>query len=101
MQDKNNYYITRWNPLETNLRLYHVLNGKRTQLKSVDIETDAAAWHTIHVKARGNKIVVSFDGKPLIETEDTTFANAGKIGLWTKADASTAFDDLKIVNLAP
>lgn len=99
VQDKNNYYITRWNPLETNLRLYYVKNGRRKQMQSVDITTDPNAWHTINVKAQEKKIVVSFDGKALIEAEDATFEKEGGIGLWTKADAATAFDDLKVIQL--
>lgn len=96
VQDQDNYYITRWNPLENNLRLYYVKEGRRKQFQSVDIETDPQAWHTIHVKMVGKKIVVSFDGKALIEAEDSTFESGGGIGLWTKADAATAFDDLKV-----
>lgn len=99
VQDKDNYYITRWNPLETNLRLYYVKDGKRKQLQSVDVFTDEKAWHTINVKTMGTKITVSFDGKALIETEDATFEKEGGIGLWTKADAATAFDDLKVIQI--
>ena len=98
VQDKDNYYIARWNPLETNLRLYHVVDGKRTQLKTIEnLDVDADKWHTIHVKHKGANIVVSFDGIPMLKAEDGTFTKAGKIGLWTKADAVTAFDDLKVV----
>jgi hypothetical protein len=95
-RDPNNYYITRWNPLENNLRLYYVQAGKRTQVASADITTDPKAWHTIKVTHIGNKITVAFDGKTLIEKEDATFPGPGRIGLWTKADASTAFDDLRV-----
>jgi hypothetical protein len=95
-RDPNNYYITRWNPLENNLRLYYVQAAKRTQLANVDIATDPKAWHTLKVTHIGNKITVAFDGKTLIEKEDATFPGAGMIGLWTKADAATAFDDLKV-----
>ncbi len=94
--DPNNYYVTRWNPLENNLRLYYVKAGKRTQIASVDVTGDAKAWHTIKVTDVGKKIAVVFDGKILIEKEDATFPGPGLIGLWTKADAATAFDDLKV-----
>lgn len=100
VQDQDNYYIARWNPLETNLRLYYVKDGKRKQLQSVDIlDIDHQAWHTLNVKMSGKKIVVSFNGKAWIETEDATFEKEGNIGLWTKADAATAFDDLKAIEL--
>jgi hypothetical protein len=96
--DPNNYYITRWNPLENNLRLYHVQAAKRTQIANADITTDPKAWHTLKVTHIGNKIAVAFDGKTLIEKEDATFPGPGMIGLWTKADAATAFDDLKVAS---
>jgi hypothetical protein len=99
--DPNNYYVTRWNPLENNLRLYYVKAAKRTQLAHADITTDAKAWHTIKVTHIGNKITVAFDGKALIEKEDATFPGPGMIGLWTKADAATAFDDLKVEPKTP
>jgi hypothetical protein len=95
-RDPNNYYLARWNPLENNLRLYHVQAAKRTQIASVDITTDAKAWHTLKVTHIGDKITVAFDGKTLIEKEDATFPGPGRLGLWTKADAATAFDDLKV-----
>jgi hypothetical protein len=94
--DPNNYYLTRWNPLENNLRLYYVQAAKRTQIANADITTDPKAWHTLKVTHIGNKITVAFDGKTLIEKEDATFSAPGRIGLWTKADAATAFDDLKV-----
>jgi hypothetical protein len=98
--DPNNYYLTRWNPLENNLRLYYVKAAKRTQLASVDITTDPKAWHTIKVTHIGDKIAVGFDGKTLLEKEDATFTGPGRIGLWTKADAATAFDDLQVKSKA-
>lgn len=95
-KDANNYYVTRWNPLEKNLRVYKVEAGKRTMLKSADIEADAKAWHEISVTHHGSKIAVSFDGKVVAEAEDAAMKDAGKIGLWTKADASTWFDDVDV-----
>lgn len=90
----NNYYVARWNPLEDNFRLYCVKAGKRSQLASVDVKVDPKAWHTIRVNHQGDKIVASFDGKQLIDVTDTSLAEAGMIGLWTKGDAATAFDDV-------
>jgi hypothetical protein len=95
-QDNNNYYIARWNPLEKNFRVYVVREGKRKQLASVDVTADPAAWHTIAIDHAGNRIKASLDGRQLIEVTDDTFSTLGKIGLWTKADAATAFDALQI-----
>jgi hypothetical protein len=94
--DADNYYFTRWNPLEKNIRLYKVEKGVRTTLKSADVEVDPKAWHTIAVTHRGGAIVVKLDDKVFLEAEDTTFKDAGKVGFWTKADASSWFDDLII-----
>ncbi len=95
-QDNNNYYIARWNPLENNFRLYVVKDGKRKQLGSVDIKTDPAAWHTIQIDHSKDLIRASFDKDHFIEVRDNTLSRIGRIGLWTKADAATAFDSLQI-----
>lgn len=97
--DKDNYYIARYNPLENNLRLYHVVNGSRKQLQSVDSVIKQGEWFTMAIEIKGNKIICSLNGKRLIETTDETFKSAGLIGLWTKADAVTFFDDLAIVTI--
>jgi hypothetical protein len=97
-KDAANYYVARWNPLERNLRLYTVVDGKRsTPMKSVEIDADAAAWHELKVTMIGPRIVVRFDGKVVIEAEDATFQRGGAVGLWTKADASTRFDSFRVV----
>ena len=95
-KDADNYYIARWNPLEKNFRVYFVKDGRRMQLASADIETDPDTWHEIEIEHVGNKIVAEFDDKQVIEIEDSTFAEGGMVGLWTKADAATAFDDFKV-----
>jgi hypothetical protein len=93
--DANNYYIARFNPLENNLRLYKVVDGKRTQLATVEeLQAPAGKWHTLDIRMQGDKIACSLNGKRLIEATDTTFTKSGKIGLWTKADAETRFDQL-------
>ena len=95
-KDADNYYIARWNPLEDNLRVYYVKGGKRIQLASADIKTDPSKWHEVEIVHVGNKIIAEFDDKKVIEVEDSTFAEAGMVGLWTKADAATAFDDFEV-----
>lgn len=97
VQDKDNYYVARWNPLEKNLRVYYVKDSKRTQIATIDdLEADSSKWQEISIEMKGNKIEASFNGKKLIEVEDNTFPEDGMIGLWTKADAATSFDDLEV-----
>jgi len=96
LKDAKNYYIARWNPLERNIRVYKVHNGKRTQFATANVDTDAKAWHELKIAMHGRKITVHLDGKQYLEHEDGTFAEGGKIGFWTKADARTSFDDLEV-----
>ena len=94
--DEQNYYVARWNPLEKNLRIYRVVAGVRVLLQSVPIEEDAAACHRLYVVMRGRVITVSFDGAKVAACADTTFAAAGKVGLWTRSNAVSSFDDLAV-----
>ena len=95
-QDNNNYYIARANPLEDNYRVYKVVNGKRIQMDSVRLKVTSGEWHTIKILARKSRIQCFYDGQLYLEVTDDTFLNKGKIGLWTKADAVTYFDDLEV-----
>jgi hypothetical protein len=95
-RDAANHYVCRWNPLERNLRAYKVVEGRRVQLQSVAIDASPSAWHLLRAKMKGRVIEVSFHGKKAISWADTTFAEAGKVGLWTKADARSSFDDFKL-----
>jgi hypothetical protein len=97
--DADNYYIARWNPLEKNFRVYFVKDGKRKQLGSADVEVDEHGWHEIMITHRDERIVASLDGEELIEVFDSTFTEAGKVGLWVKADGKTAFDNFSVVKL--
>jgi hypothetical protein len=94
-KDARNYYIARYNPLEDNFRVYKVQDGKRTQFASAKIQGDDK-WHTLRVTMTGNKISCYIDGQKHLEVEDMTFPDAGMIGLWSKADAQSYFDDLTI-----
>lgn len=98
VQDKDNYYIARWNPLEDNFRLYYVNDGRRVQLASADVTADPAGWHTIRIEHEGDEIEGYLDGQELLKVRDETFTGAGGVGLWTKADAATGFDDFRISN---
>jgi hypothetical protein len=95
-RDSDNYYLTRANALEDNVRLYRVVNGDRQEFASADLKVTSGEWHTLEVTARGTRLEVSWDGRTVLEASDATFAK-GKIGLWTKADSITAFDDLEAV----
>jgi hypothetical protein len=90
------YYVARYNPLEDNLRIYRVIAGQRHQIASADVELDHAAWHTLRVTMRGDSIEGYLDDKRYLEIRDDTLKEAGQIGLWTKADAHTQFDDLTL-----
>lgn len=91
--DENNYYIARWNPLEDNFRVYYVKDSVRKQLDSLDVKLDHKKPHIIFISMVGTTINAMVDDH-LLTLEDDTFAKAGKIGLWSKADAATWFDDL-------
>ncbi len=94
-KDPRNYYVARFNPLENNFRVYKVAGGVRTMFKSAEV-TLAAGWHTLGVTMTGRSSRCTLDGKTYLEIEDATFPDAGKIGLWSKADARTFFDDLTV-----
>ena len=92
-RDADNYYLARANALEDNVTIYHTIQGKRVSFKNISTKVASGVWHTLRVEFTGNKFVVSFDGKPVIEATDNSFADAGKVGVWTKADSVTIFDD--------
>ncbi len=96
LQDANNYYIVRANAAEDNYRLYHVIKGSRRQFAGANFKVTSGEWHELKVECIGNKIICYYDGQKKIEATDDTFKEAGKIGLWTKADSVTYFDDLVV-----
>jgi hypothetical protein len=95
-KDENNYYVCRANPLEGNFRLYVVVNGERKQLASADTKVSAGTWHKIRVEHKATRIACTLDDALRLEAEDASLPDAGHVGLWTKADALTAFDDLVV-----
>ena len=100
-QDADNYYVARMNPLEDNFRVYKVIAGKRIQLETKEnLKVPAGEWHTLSIKHVGDKIECSVDGRKYLEATDSAITAAGKVGLWTKADAQTYFDALKMTELA-
>lgn len=100
-QDADNYYVCRANALEDNVVLYKTEKGKRSSLEivgrkggyGVDAPVPKAQWHTLRVEFAGSKFTVFVNGKKLFDVEDGTFKDAGKVGLWTKADSVMLFDD--------
>ena len=94
-KDARNYYIARYNPLEDNYRVYKVQDGRRSELQSADIRK-SPGWHTLRITMLGDRIECFYDGRKYLDVKDATLATAGKIGLWTKADAQTHFDNLAI-----
>ncbi len=96
LQDANNYYVVRANALENNFNLYKVVAGRRREITGTNVTVPSGQWHELRVEVRGNRITCYFNGAKKIDTTDNTFANPGKIGLWTKADSVTSFDDLTV-----
>jgi hypothetical protein len=93
--DDRNYYLTRANPLEQNIRIYRVVKGVRHLLNNFDQTIDVRRWHTLRVVNRGCRIEVFYDEKRVFDLCDNAFTQ-GKVGLWTKSDAITYFDDLRL-----
>jgi hypothetical protein len=114
VRDKDNYYMVRYNPLVArhnprppSFCVYKVENGKLTQLDHANAPAETInetldgppvrmVWHTLRITMNGNEIVGYLDGKRLLEAEDSTFSDVGMIGLWSKSDARSYFDDLSI-----
>jgi hypothetical protein len=96
VKDANNYYLVRANALEDNLRIYKVVDGRRKQFDGKNLKVAPGEWHALKVEAAGSAFTVTYDGEKVIEAKDSTFEGPGKVGLWTKADSVTLFDDLTI-----
>ena len=92
-KDANNYYIARANALENNVTIYHTINGRRTEKMRARMTVASNQWHTLRVDFQGNHFVVVFNGQKALEWDDETFKDAGRVGVWTKADSVTEFDD--------
>jgi len=92
-KDGDHYYVARANALEDNVSLYYVERGRRITIKYVAAPVAPRVWHALRVEFRGTHIRVLFDGKAYIELDDSHIAGAGAVGLWTKADSVTAFDN--------
>jgi hypothetical protein len=93
--DDHNYYLARANPLEQNIRVYRVEKGVRHLLQNFNQTINVKEWHTLRVMNRGCQINIFYDDKQVFDLCDNTF-HEGTIGLWTKSDAVTYFDDLQL-----
>ena len=98
-RDENNYFLTRANALENNIRLYTVRDGQRRQIANWSGTVTSNAWHEYRFDLRGDHLEVFWDGRKVIDHHDTTFTDAGRVGVWTKADSVTYFDDLSVAPL--
>ena len=96
LQTPDDYYVVRANALEDNVRFYRVVNGRREQLAGASAKVAGNTWHTLGLRAEGDRFTVSYDGKELFSARDATFRDAGKVALWTKADSVTHFDTIAI-----
>lgn len=94
--DPDDYYVARANALEDNVNLYRVVKGRRREIEGWKGKVTSNAWHDLAVEARGDRLRVFWEGKPIIDAQDDTFRDAGKVGLWTKADSVTYFDALTV-----
>jgi hypothetical protein len=95
-KDANNYYITRCNADEDNCTIYHVVKGSRRSFQNKSARVAKNAWHTLKLEATGDHFIVTYDGQRVLDARDETFKDAGKVGLWTKADSVIQFDDLVV-----
>src|SRR4029077_15928807 len=101
-KDANNYYVVRANALEDNVVLYKTVNGVRRPLDivgrtggyGVDASVPSDLWLGLRVDFKGSRFGVLYNGKKVFEVEDSTFGEGGKVGLWTKADSVTLFDEI-------
>jgi len=96
VQDNDNYYVARFNPLEDNFRFYIVHDGIRSELASADVKL-SKGWHTMTIEQKGDTFKGYLDDKPYLEYKDTHLNKVGAVGVWTKSDAQTSFSNLSIV----
>jgi hypothetical protein len=97
VKDRMNYYVARMNPLEDNFRIYYVKDGNRIMLGSATVRgIREGQWFTIKIAVNDDHITGWVNGKKLIEVKDSTLPDEGGVGMWSKADAASSFDDLSV-----
>ena len=92
-KDGDNYYVARANALENNVSLYYTENGSRNTIQYVDAPVAGNQWHILRIDFAGKRIKIALDGKTYIDVADDHVTSEGAVGVWTKADSVTAFDD--------
>jgi hypothetical protein len=98
-RDARNYYVARANALEDNVRLYRVVDGRRVQFAGADVRVPRDRWQTLGLRVEGERFEVLLEERVLFTATDRTFAEAGRVGLWTKADSLTHFDGFEVVGM--
>jgi hypothetical protein len=99
-EDQGGGIVWRYQDAKNYFRLYKVVGGVRKQLATKeDLKAKVGQWHTIKVRMEGGQIQCFFDGKKYLEAKDDTFKKKGQVGLWSKADARTAFDSFTVKSL--
>ena len=96
MVDEQNYYLARWNPLEKTVAVYRTVKGRRITLQFVPVAGVSGEWHSLKVTMKGRVISIEFDDAKAMSLPDDTWKEAGRVGLWTRSDAHSSFDDLAI-----
>jgi hypothetical protein len=95
IQDRDNYYILRANALEDNVNFYKYAGGRRSSIKEASVKVPSGRWHELRVEVAGNRFRGFLNGQEVVEASDDSY-KAGKVGLWTKADSTTCFDDVRV-----
>lgn len=98
-RDADHYYVARANALEDNVNLYRVVGGRRSQIKGWSGKVGSGAWHALALEVRGDRLQVFWEGRPIIDATDDALPEAGRVGVWTKADSVTFFDALTATEL--
>ena len=95
VQDRDNYYILRANALEGNVNFFKYAGGTRSDMRAGNAKVAAGQWQELRVETTGDRLRGFLNGQLVVETSDATY-KAGRVGLWTKADSVTCFDDLSV-----
>jgi hypothetical protein len=99
LKSAGDYYVARANALENNVRFYRVVGGKRQMIAGVDASVPSGVWQTLGIAARDDRFIIVFNGRELFGATDATFPGPGRVGMWTKADSVTWFENIRIKSL--
>jgi hypothetical protein len=95
VQDQDNYYILRANALEDNVNFYIYASGKRSQIKGSSVRVRSGQWQGLRVDVEDNHFLGFLNDELVIEASNNSY-RAGRVGLWTKADSVTCFDNIRV-----